>query len=168
MPNDVFLLRQRFPLPITKIELGHQIHHQTDHPESGKALQRQHHDNRGAMSDVGPTPSSVAVLHDISHAANGVEQRSIKRHITGRRRRIATSTTLVSLSKFMSHTCSAIPVPDRHSPFLLETASGQEFLGSQLQALTTPVLRAVRGAQFQVRQTQSRGLCGIPRAMGPP
>ena len=41
VPNDVFLLRQRFLLPITKIELGHQIHHQTDHPESGKALQRQ-------------------------------------------------------------------------------------------------------------------------------
>ena len=41
MPNDVLLLRQRFLLPIAKIELGYQIHGQADQAQACKALQRQ-------------------------------------------------------------------------------------------------------------------------------
>ena len=41
VPNDGFLLRQRFLLPVSEVEFGHQINGQTDQSEPGKALQCQ-------------------------------------------------------------------------------------------------------------------------------
>ena len=41
VPDDVFLLRQRFLLSISEVEFGHQVDGQTDQPEPGKALKCQ-------------------------------------------------------------------------------------------------------------------------------
>ena len=111
-----------------------------------------------------------SIHHDISHAANGVEQRSVKRHID-----LGTEAP----DRDLHHAGIAVEV---HIPHLLSDLSArkhfpfssqkqrqeQKFLGSQLQTLTTPGRFAPYQVQFKVRQTQLRGLCGIPRTMGPP
>jgi hypothetical protein len=100
-----------------------------------------------------------AILQHIAHAAHGVQQLGREGVVElGAQRRTATSTTLVSESKFMSHTCSASVVRDRIWPRRRSSsASRLNSLAVRSSRCCARVALRADQVELQVAQAQLRG-----------